>query len=124
MREKLFVIDTSFKTNEFIRTYEKNFGSIKFNKEKGKVETSKRNLKFLETFRKSPARLNGDDFFTIITNDPTYLFAKRETITLAALLLLNKWDYELNQELQLFSFTDVEKMADRIIHLSLNTLKI
>lgn len=124
MRQKLFFVDTSVPVNEFLRNYEKNFGTIKYSKEKEKSETSKRILKFLEAYKQKPVPVNGDDFFTLTTNDPSYLFAKRETIAVAALLLLNKWDYEINQEIQLFSFADIEQMDDRIFDLSLNKLKI
>jgi hypothetical protein len=124
LKDKVYFIEASSSVSKFVNDYKVEFGIIKFRRQNEIIETSRNVRDFMARFKDGPHPVNGDDFFFTIINNPGYLFAKKRTIAVASLLLLSKWDFEINQQYEMYSLHEVENIAARILFLSLNGLKI
>ena len=122
MKDK--VINTIPTAREFAIDYISQFGKIKAEKEKSKVECSDKYSKLLTEIKHQQLRLRGDDFFQSIINNASYFFAKKETIAYASIIALNKWDNELNLNGEIYDEGELELVVQRILHLALHVLKI
>jgi hypothetical protein len=80
---------------EFILFATRELGTIKMNEIIKKVNTSGKVSKFLLEARRINARLGSDDFLECIHASSSFTFSKAETISIAAITLLIKWNHEI-----------------------------
>lgn len=111
---------------EFNNFFEKQYGEQKLQDIFKKVHTSNKANAFLrETFERR-VRPGTDDFLIVINSSSSFLFAKAETISVAAAILLHKWDDAIGKTLQTSDdyylnkvfFSILEKCAGTKTHIS------
>lgn len=88
-------LDHDLLFKEFILFATKELGTIKMNMIIKNVNSSVRVGKFLQEARRINLRLGTDDFLGCINSSSSFFFSKGETISIATISLLKKWDYEI-----------------------------
>ena len=83
--------------NEFILFATKEFGTAKMNEIIKKVNHSKIVAKFLNEAKINILTFSGGEFLACIHSSISFTFSKSETISIAGVILLKKWNYEIGQ---------------------------
>lgn len=79
----------------FVDFYQRQFGEIKAQDISVKVFTSKKVNKFLSEANYRKIKPGTTDYLTLIHSSSNFTFAKAETISLASLMLLHKWNIDV-----------------------------
>jgi hypothetical protein len=82
---------------EFISFSTMELGAIKMNEVINKVNTSGKVIRFLIEARRINAKIRSDDFLACIHSSSSFTFSKAETISVAAITLLMKWNHEVGK---------------------------
>ena len=82
---------------EFLLYASGNLGSIKINEIIKKVNTSGVVSKFMYEAERVNFRLGTDDFLACIHSSRSFIFSKAETISIATIILLKKWNYQIGE---------------------------
>lgn len=81
--------------SEYISFATKELGTIKMNEIIKKLNKSNVVFKFIGEAKRLNTRLGTDDFVGCIHSSSSFFFSKAETISVASLSLLIKWNYEV-----------------------------
>jgi hypothetical protein len=100
---------------EFISFFIKEYGEIKVKEISKKVHSSKKVQKFLIEVRQLNTQLGTDDFLGTIHSLIQFTFAKPETISLATIILLSKWENEVGTPLGIADNKYLNLMFVRIL---------
>lgn len=79
----------------FVDFYQRQFGEIKAQDISVKVFTSKKVNKFLAEANSRKIKPGTTDYLTVIHSSSNFTFAKAETISLASVMLLHKWNVDV-----------------------------
>lgn len=90
----IFGIEHEFLLKEFISFATMEFGSLKMNEIIKNVNTSGKVAKFLFEAKRISLRLGSDDFLGCIHSSTRFVFSKAETISIAAIAILMKWNHD------------------------------
>ena len=82
---------------EFISFYLREYGEKKAKEISDNINNSKSTSKFFIEADKIKTQLGTDDFLGAIFSNTKFLFAKAETICLASLLILFRWELEIGK---------------------------
>lgn len=82
---------------EFLLYASGNLGSIKMDEIIKKVNTSGVVSKFMYEAGRIDLRLGTDDFLACIHSSRSFFFSKAETISIATIVLLKKWNYQIGE---------------------------
>ena len=98
IRETLILgIEHESLLNEFLLFSSGNLGSTKMDEIIKKVNTSGVVSKFLYEAERINERLGTDDFLGCIHSSRSFFFSKAETISVASIVLLKKWNYLIGE---------------------------
>ena len=86
----------SKRATDYLDYYRSEIGERKFRKIIKEVETAKRFNHLMKSSAEQRAQPSAKDFFEYIMNSLKYSFAGKEKLIAMALLLLNRWDNEVN----------------------------
>jgi len=89
--------ENEFLLKEFLQFAVTEFGTIKINEIINKVNSSGKVSKFLFEAKRINLRLGTEDFLGCIHASGSFIFSKAESISIAAIILLKKWDYEIGK---------------------------
>lgn len=89
--------ENEFLLKEFLQFAVTEFGTIKVNEIINKVNSSGKVSKFLFEAKRINLRLGTEDFLGCIHASSSFIFSKAESISIAAIILLKKWDYEIGK---------------------------
>ena len=98
-----------------IRFYLNEYGRKKFHKVLQKVQTSKKLGNILKLSIQMMKAPNENDYLYNLMETPIFMFAKPDTIAMAGLLLLERWNQECNTELDLANEIELKEIAFRIL---------
>ncbi|HEY5391248.1 MAG TPA: hypothetical protein VIJ57_03950 [Hanamia sp.] len=101
--ERFNYISFSGLFQEYVSLYLKEYGEKKAKEIADKVNNSNRCNKLLVAANKSRAQLGSDDFVATVLSSISFSFSNAETVCLASLLLLFRWQLETGIP---FSITD------------------
>ena len=100
---------------EFITFYLSQYGEVKVNEISKKIHTSKTVQKFLLEAKRIRQPLGTDDYLAAVHAILYFSFAKAETISLATIILLCKWENEVGTPLDIASNRYLNTMFFRIL---------
>ncbi|MEI6680675.1 MAG: hypothetical protein WCL21_18850 [Mariniphaga sp.] len=93
----------------FFQYATKELGAIKMNEVIDKVNSSNKVSRFLQEAKRVNQRLGTDDFLGCIHSSRSFVFAKAETISVASIALIMKWNHEAGKPLQISDDTYLNK---------------
>ncbi|MCB0746642.1 MAG: hypothetical protein KDC90_04185 [Ignavibacteriae bacterium] len=85
--------------NDFFQEYQTEFGRRKFEKVYQKIQTSNKISKLLYVAKQKRAVPNKNDYLYSLNEVPYFIFSKADTLALGALIALERWNKECNQEI-------------------------
>jgi hypothetical protein len=100
---------------DFLKYYRSEMGDRKFRKVAKEVQTAKRFDHLMRMSTKQLAMPKANVFFEYIMSSFKYSFARKSKLTAVALLLLERWDNEVNSIYKISSEVEVDINAQRII---------
>lgn len=115
MEKKLMDIKHSELLKEFMTFFLKEYGEKKVQDISKKVHSSNRVQKFLIEARQLQTQLGTDDFLGTIHSILQFTFAKPETVSLATIILLSKWENEIGTPLGIVDNKYLNHMFFRIL---------
>ena len=95
--------------------YKKEFGDRRFRKLNSEINEAKRFKKFIEISLDQILLPNPADFYNCILNNIKYSFAGKTKLIVLALLLLKKWNEEVNNKYDLLNENDLDMFAYKLI---------
>ena len=107
----------------YLNTFRNEEGERKFRKLANAIETEKRFNTFISQTRVNRQLPNPDYFYEVVMASVFLSFAGKPKLTTMALLMLQRWDNEVNSGQSLMTSKEVESFADELI-LSGNQLGI
>jgi len=110
--EKSLGLDTTFEFSEdyewepdylnIKKTYKDNFrlkyGQIKYDKISQRVNNSKKINRLIESSKIERKFLGADSILTHLHSIPYFIFSSGQTMLIAAIIIFEKWDYEVNSK--------------------------
>jgi hypothetical protein len=108
-----FTFDALFQ--EFVSLYLREFGEKKAKEIADKVNSSNKCQKLLIESNRLKVQLGSDDFITTILSSINFSFAKAETVCLASLLLMFRWQLEIGMPQSIVDEAYLRKIFFRII---------
>lgn len=103
------------KISEYLNYYRTEMGERKFRKLIKEVDTAKRFNQFIRDSIEQMILPGTNDFYACIMHSLKYSFAGREKIVAVALLLLNRWNDEVNRKYEIADSYELEKFASILI---------
>lgn len=88
-------LDNERLVQEFLSYSSRMLGEVKLNDIIQKVNSSNKMFQFLKEARKLNVQPGSDDFLACIHSSLSFTFAKAETIAIASIILLMKWNKEI-----------------------------
>jgi len=101
---------------DFLNYYRSEIGDRKFRKIVEEVNTAKRFNQLIKISAKHRVLPGTKDFFECILNSLEYSFAGKQKLIAMALLLMDRWNKEVNSKYGISSDDEVSKKAQRIIN--------
>lgn len=100
---------------EFLKFYLKEHGEIKVKEISSKVHSSEKTRNFILKAKKLGVQLGTNDYLGTIHSIMYFTFSKAETISLASIILLSKWENEVGTPAGIADNYYLNKMFFRII---------
>ena len=104
----------SKRATDYLDYYRSEIGERKFRKLIKEVETAKRFNHMMKSSAEQRAQPNVKDFFEYIMNSLKYSFAGIEKLIAMALLLLDRWNREVNAKCQISDDNKVNMTVEYI----------
>lgn len=89
--------------NDYLNYFKKEFGERKYSKIENKIFNSNKVSKLIKISKERFVVPNQNDYLPMLHEIPYFIFANRDVIAAGAILALERWNLECNQELQLAS---------------------
>lgn len=99
----------------YLTDYRIEFGERKFRKLISEVSDAKRFNIFIQECITTGVLPNPIDFYSCVMNSILYSFSGKYKLIAAALLLLNRWNDEVNANQRLLNEYDLDNFAKRLI---------
>ena len=101
--------------SEYITFYKTEFGERKLRKLISEVSRAKRFKSFIQECNTRGILPNPKDFYACIMNSIFYSFSGKQKLIAVSLLLLNRWNEEVNSKQRIFDEHDLNQFAKRLI---------
>jgi hypothetical protein len=110
--EKSLGLDTTFEFSEdyewepdylnikgkYIYDFKLKYGQIKYDKIRKRVNNSKKINRLIESSKIERKFLGADSILTHLHSIPYFIFSSGQTMLIAAIIIFEKWDYEVNSK--------------------------
>lgn len=90
--------------------YKQLYGQVKYDKVRQRVENSKKINRLIESSITERKFLGADSILTHLHSIPYFIFSSGQTVLLAAILVFEKWDYEVNTKF--FMLNEIRKKEE------------
>jgi hypothetical protein len=99
----------------FTEGYIREYGERKLRKISSKIHESNGVLKYLVKLQEVNTPPLCDDLIATVMNMPYFMVAKKETVAVASLILLEMWNDKINLDNKLLIESELDSLARRIL---------
>jgi hypothetical protein len=99
----------------FTEGYIREYGERKLRKISSKINESNGVMKYLVKLQEVNTSPLCDDIIATVMNMPYFMVAKKETVAIASIILLEMWNDKINLDNKLLSDSGLETLARRIL---------
>ncbi len=102
--------------HDYLNYFKKEFGERKLRKIEGKINDSSKVTKLIQISKQRMVIPNHNDYIPLLHEIPFFIFANRDVIAMGAILALERWNLECNNDLQLASDFELNFILNSIFN--------